>query len=171
MVMSLRGLLTAARSLPRFLKLVILSAVVLILAVILKKVISRNKGKMVYNYIVSLGISPGLAQFMTAQSAHETAGFTSPLLLSNKNLFGMTYAGQGRANDSQFGFANYNTQEDSIEDYINWFRIKRNKPFSLPLIISDCESFVKFLKNNNYFEDDLKTYTTGVINWHKQLFS
>ena len=118
----------------------------------------------------SNGFNDNLAKWATAQAAHETNGFNSAILKSNNNLFGMKYAKQITAQGEKNGYANYLSLENSIFDFVQWYNKHRNNFLSLPLIISNISDYVKFLKNNKYFEALESEYLKGTEFFYNQLF-
>jgi uncharacterized FlgJ-related protein len=117
------------------------------------------------------GINEALAGFIVAQAAHETNGFTSFIYLANKNAFGMKYAKQAAAAGEKNGYAYYSTIQMSVLDFVIWFG-KRTKSFiNLINPIKTLEGFVKFLKNNDYFEASETEYLNGCVYWYNKLFA
>jgi hypothetical protein len=67
------------------------------------------------------------------------------------------------------GYANYATLEASVAGLIYWWT-KHRTGISFPLFINSLESYVSFLKNNNYFEADESEYLNGCKYFFKQYF-
>lgn len=152
----------------------ILSGIVLAIYLYLKKKITSvetvNTGLQIYVLVKSAGLSDLLAMFAAAQSAHETNGYTSKIFKSNNNAFGMKFAGQSTAIGTKNGYANYLNLEESVADFCVWWMKHRNKLLSLPLFVNDLEGYVRFLKNQDYFEADESEYLKGCKYFYNILF-
>lgn len=169
--MSMPGSHTWAQSLQKYLPWAMLSALVLLIFTSLKKMSTSTNSSTVYNLFLTSGFNETLSKFATAQAAHETAGFTSALFLANNNCFGMKYSGQVNADKHEKnGFADYSDINHSVADLIAWYSRHRTNIFSLPLFINTLESYVKFLKNNDYFEADETAYLKGCQYYYNQIF-
>jgi uncharacterized FlgJ-related protein len=134
----------------------------------LKKKSSLNNFTLIFEELKSNGLNPTLATFAVSQAAHETAvlgiPFMSPLFKNNNNAFGMKTA-------DLTTFKKYASVGDSTVDFIKWYATARNRIFSLPLIIHDLPDYVKFLKNNAYFEAPEAEYLTGCEHFYNQFFA
>ncbi len=170
-----RGLHTPARSLRSVLILAPLFVILFLIFIFLKKKIISDSSENIYLLLKSNGFNDVLSKFATAQAAHETAvmgiPFMSSVYKNNNNAFGMKYAGQIYAQGEKNGYANYINVNNSVKDFVNWYSRHRGSIFSLPLYIGSVESFVRFLKNNNYFEAPESEYLSGVNYFYKQLFA
>lgn len=178
--MSLTGSNISARYLPNFLKLGMLFAILLTVFLYLKKkIISSNpkepenmsKASEVYSAIQLTSLNDTLSKFMLAQAGHETAGFTSSVFKSNNNCFGMKFAGQVNSIGDKNGYANYTDIFRSVADLVAWYTRKRSSILSLPLYINTLESYVKFLKNNSYFEASEAEYLKGCQYFYNLYFN
>jgi len=165
-----RGLLTPGRYLRKYRVLVLLLVTLLLLYIFRKKVIISTTSNDIYNLLLSSGLSDELCRYMTAQGAHETAGFTSNIFKNNNNAFGMKYAGQVNSLGEKNGYANYKSINHSVADLVAWYTRHRINIFSLPLYIGSLASYVKFLKNNNYFEADEAAYLKGCQHFYNEIF-
>jgi hypothetical protein len=134
------------------------------------KTTSENSST-VYGLLLNSGLNETLSKYATAQAAHETNGFTSNVFQTNNNLFGMKYAGQYNAAGEKNGYANYKTIGNSVADFVAWYSTHRSSLLSLPLYISSITSYVRFLKNNNYFEADETAYLNGCKYWLNLIFN
>jgi hypothetical protein len=123
------------------------------------------------NYLRDQGMNENLTKWMTAQAAHETGGFSSSIYKSNNNVYGMKYAGQITAQGEKNGYANYTTVKNSVIDFVKWYNRRRRNLLSLPLVIFSIEDYVRFLKNNNYFEASEIEYLTGCKYFYNLLFN
>lgn len=124
----------------------------------------NKDGGNIYRLLIEAGINQKMAQWITAQSAHETANFTSPIYRNNFNAFGMTYIGQSEALGEKNGYAYYNNYKESVQDY---YRLYKNDGFP---IIGTLEAYVKYLKNEDYFEAPMLEYLRGMKYFLKLYF-
>lgn len=130
-----------------------------------RKMTTINKdGGMIYRRLIGAGFNERLAQWITAQSAHETTNFSSYIFRNNLNAFGMKYQGQATALGEKNGYAYYNNYGESIEDYKRLFK---SYGFVIPGTI---ESFVKLLKERKYFEAGIPEYLAGMKYFLKLFF-
>jgi len=126
--------------------------------------ISRDAGN-IYRLLLSEGISDEYAKYMTAQSAHETANFTSVLYQDYFNAFGMTYVGQSEAKTGvilpggKVIYASYKDWSYSVKDYKRLW-----KSYGL-VLFANVEQFVRLLKQKDYFTAPEKEYREAVKNW------
>jgi len=153
-----------------WLSLVLLAALFLMLL----KAMSRRKkmttinetGKTVYLLLIEWGFNPHLAQYITAQAAHETANFTSKVFLQNNNLFGYKYVRQAIALGEKNGHAYYANITNSIQDFKRYFTIR-----GYPRYFATVTDYVQALKNNGYFEAPIEEYIKGVQFFHNLYFN
>lgn len=129
-----------------------------------------NKGAEIYSILQMSGMNDTLSRFALAQAAHETANFTSAIFKNNLNAFGMKYAGQVNALGEKSGHAYYKDINSSVADFVAWYSRKRSSILSLPLVITSLDSYVRFLKNNSYFEADEKEYLAGCKHFYNLYF-
>jgi hypothetical protein len=130
----------------------------------------QNSAPEILNLLIASGLNETLSRFATAQSAFETGGYTSAIFKSNNNAFGMKFAGQVNAMGEKNGYANYSGVNNSVADFVQWYTRHRLSIFSLPLFITNLTSYVRFLKNNQYFEADEAAYLKGVTYYYNQIF-
>lgn len=172
--MSLRGSHTPGHSSLSVVKSAILFAIALIIFIFLKRKRSLNKSSEIYSLLLSSGLNETLSKFAVSQAAHETAvlgvPFMSKIFLSNNNAFGMKYAGQVNAQSEKNGYAYYKNVSFSVADFVAWYTRHRLSLLSLPLYIGSLTSYVRFLKNNNYFEAAENEYLKGVTHFYNELF-
>jgi len=128
-------------------------------------------GAEIYGILKGLNFDDKIASYITAQAGHETGGFNSAIFKSNNNAFGMKYAGQAMSIGEKNGYANYASLKDSVTDLVRWYVKNRNSILSFPLYINSLDSYVKFLKNRDYFEDSEENYLAGCKYFYNQLFS
>jgi hypothetical protein len=164
----LPGFNTSERSL---LGLVIL---VMLFVILLKTYTRRKKMNIVnryatdlYLFLVAQGFLPVTAQMITAQAAHESGNFTSPVFIHNNNPFGMRLPEirMTTALGEYKGYAVYGDLEASARDY--WLYYQYCK---YPMIWKDTDTFVTALKNKAYFEAPLAEYQVAVKKFFKLYF-
>jgi len=128
----------------------------------------RSQAESYKSYLVNLGISEKLAKIAVAQSAHETAGWSSRLYAQQNNLFGMRAAKvrQREQLGEVKGYALYEDVWQSLRDYALYLQ-----SITVPqLVESSLSDFIKYLKNRNYYEDSFNNYYSGVASWHSKLW-
>jgi hypothetical protein len=136
----------------------------------LRKMTLKARSIIIYGYFVGYGFNDFQAKCFTAQSAHETAGWTSDLYNTANNCFGMKYTSAGRCDGEYLGYAYYMTIENSCHDLRLWYNTERNKITSTPLVINSLADYVSFLKNCGYFEDTEENYLNGCQEFYNQLY-
>jgi hypothetical protein len=164
--MSLRGLHTPGRSSLSYLKVVMLFVVVLVVSLFLRRKISMSNYSLILQQARFNGFSEETARYVTAQSAHETNGWTSHIFNSNNNAFGMTYVGQSTAAGQKNGYAYYINVNQSVTDFSKWWA--RRNLFYMPIL--SLADYVRHLKVNNYFEDTEANYLRGCQFWYGKIF-
>jgi len=187
--MPLHGSGTRANFLPGWLILAILFAIVLMIYNFLKKkttlnnstnnnnlstspmLLNLSKEKEIFDLLKLNGLNDNLSKWATSQAAHETKAFTSNIFLSNNNAFGMKYAGQVTALGEKSGYAYYYNVENSVKDFVQWYSRHRNNILSLPLVIFNLSDYVKFMKNQKYFEAPESEYLAGCLYYYNLLFN
>lgn len=122
-----------------------------------KKMNTINKDAgLIYRLLIDTGFSKKFAQYITAQSAHETANFSSLIYKNNLNAFGMTYQGQKTALGEKDGFAYYDNYLQSVNDYKRLF-----KSYGF-ISLGTVENFVSLLKERDYFRAPVAEYLNGL---------
>ena len=102
----------------------------------------------------SYGLPDTISKLITAQSGHETAGWTSNVYQTLNNCFGFGYTGGGN-------YYAYNSIEDSVSDLVNW--LSNNAPGFQN--ITDADAYATALKNGGYYTDTESNYAAGIQNW------
>jgi hypothetical protein len=95
-----------------------------------------------------------IAKIITAQSGHETAGWTSNVYQTLNNCFGFGYTGGG-------AYYGYNSIEDSVTDVVNWLS-NNVQNFQN---ITDPDTYATALKNAGYYTDTEINYAQGIANY------
>lgn|SRR4030042_7023620 len=101
---------------------------------------------------------------VTAQAMHETGYFTSNVMKSNNNYFGMRQP-QVRETVSKGvkgGYASYANLKDSVTDYVLWNRYVKLPETYEKSDLTNVKAFVKALKEKGYFEASYLEYQNGV---------
>lgn len=122
-------------------------------------------GLRVFDLLVMHGLPYVQAAYITSQAAHETANFTSNVFRKANNLFGMKYAGQFLGAGQYNGYAKYNSIEDSVADYISYYRRRAYLEQYLSI-----EMFVNDLHRKKYFEAEPAEYLKGVKHFYNVYF-
>lgn len=131
----------------------------------LNKTLANN----IFRILMVHGFPEKEARIITAQSAFETAGWTSDLVEQNNNYFGMKYAGQALSTGEKNGFANYLNMEDSLQDYRKWFTL--NAASYKPEYSNSVTEYVAWLKSIGYFEAPEFIYSNGVREYFNAIFA
>lgn len=129
--------------------------------------IINEHGTNLFLLLVTQGFLPDTAQMITAQAAHETGNFTSPIFRLNNNPFGMKLPEVRRttAIGTYKGHAVYKSIESAVEDY--WLYYNAQK---YPFTWKDVETFVEALKKHSYFEAPLQIYKDAVRHFYNIYF-
>jgi hypothetical protein len=142
----------------------------LVLFIIIYQVLKSQKKPTIQSRIVNTlienGVNPLLAPIVFAQAAHETGNFTSPLFFSNNNCFGMKPPKEYIvAINDQFGYANYNSIEDSAKAMAIYLQAHY-----LAGGLQTVAEYVTNLYNENYFEASLQEYLNGVTHFYNMYY-
>lgn len=129
--------------------------------------IIKTEGIALYNDLQKIGFRPNMAKMITAQSAHETGNFTSPLFIEQNNLFGMRHPRVRKTFST--GEKNYHavfkSVSDSIADYKIYFSVFNYLPE-----YSSVSTFVEALSSRGYFTAPKETYKKGVTYFYEIYF-
>jgi hypothetical protein len=148
--------------LPLYPALLVLFIITYLMLRFLKKPTIQNR---IVGALTDAGVSPLLAQIVFAQACHETGNFTSPLFFSNNNCFGMKPpTDYVIAIGEQFGYANYNSIEDSATAMAIWLQAHYIEG------IQTVTNYVNNLYNANYFEASLQDYLSGVTYFYNMYY-
>lgn len=128
--------------------------------------INKDAAK-VFTTLVALGFTTQQASFITAQAGHETGGFTSVIFKENNNCFGMKFPSIRKtfATGTQYGHATFASLTDCIKDFLLYYKFVK-----LLDTYSGIDTYIKALKERNYFEADLNQYIAGCVFYHKKYF-
>lgn len=111
--------------------------------------------QIIYSFLrTAYNLPDQISKIITAQSGHETAGWTSNVYLTLDNAFGFGYTGGGN-------YYAYNSIEDSVSDVVNW--LSNNVPGFQN--ITDPDVYATAIRAKGYFTDNLSTYENGLQNW------
>jgi len=106
------------------------------------------------------------AQLITAQAAHETANFTSPVFVNSNNCFGFKFTGHKLEIGDYHGYGKYKSIGDCVKRYADYYT-----RFKYPGTHLSVEHFVGNLKSKQYFEAPIEEYITGVKYYMKIYFN
>jgi hypothetical protein len=109
----------------------------------------------IYNFLRSAyGLPDQISKIITAQSGHETNGWTSNVYQTLNNAFGFGYTGGGN-------YYGYNSIEDSVTDVVNWLSAK------VPDFqnITDRDAYAEAIRAKGYFTDNVTNYENGLQRW------
>lgn len=112
--------------------------------------------EVIYSFLrTGYGLGDTIAKIITAQSGHETAGWTSNVYKTLNNAFGFGYSGGGN-------YYGYNSIEDSVSDVVNWLST------TVPDFqnITDRDTYAQALKDHGYYTDAESNYANGIENWY-----
>jgi len=112
----------------------------------------------IFNELVAQGIPQTLAQLVTAQSGHETAGWTSNVYLIDNNAFGYGFTG--------VSYKSYTSVEASADDLAAYLQ-RRVADQSFPPLdqITTADQYAGLLQSAGYYTDSLSNYENGIANW------
>jgi hypothetical protein len=111
--------------------------------------------QIIYSFLrTNYGLGDTIAKIITAQSGHETAGWTSNVYQTLNNCFGFGYTGGGN-------YYGYNDIEGSVEDVVNW--LTANVPNFAA--ITDPAAYAQALSSAGYYTDTVSNYTNGIENY------
>ena len=164
----LRGFSTSVLSLQGLVILAILFVIVFLISMHRRKMnIISKYGTDLYLYLVGQGFLPDTAQMITAQAAHESGNFTSPVFIHNNNPFGMRLpeTRMTTAIGEYKGYAVYVDLESAARDYWLYYQFCK-----YPQTWYSTDTFVEALKKHYYFEADAETYKTAVKKFYKLYF-
>jgi hypothetical protein len=128
--------------------------------------INKDAAK-VFTTLTALGFTTQQASFITAQAGHETGGFTSVIFKENNNCFGMKFPTIRKtfATGVLHGHATFASLSDCLKDFLLYYKFVK-----LLDTYSSIDSYVKALKERNYFEADLNQYIAGTVLYYKRYF-
>lgn len=115
---------------------------------------------LIQKIITGNGYSDRVGRFFAAVSRHETGNYTSNVLRSANNLFGMKFPNVRKTtarNEDSSGYAVYNSAADSVLDLVLYLDA-RDYYFDY----ATSADLVKTMKVKNYFEASLEEYIHGV---------
>ena len=168
----LRTWLPGSRTSGRFSPVLLISVILCVIALLTytrrkKMSIISKYGTQLYLCLVAQGFLPDTAKMITAQAAHESGNFTSPIFIHNNNPFGMKLpeVRMTTAIGEYKGHAVYTDLDSAAKDY--WLYYTAQK---FPLYWKDTDTFVEALKKHYYFEADTTEYKTAVKKFYKTYF-
>lgn len=120
--------------------------------------------------VILLSKYRALYPYIVAQAKLETGNFTSRVFKENKNYFGMkmprvrpTVAIQeGLKSPEGNNYAAYKSESDSVTDLLLWMEYTR-----FPVSVDNSETYVRQLKQRNYFGSSEISYLKNIDYWLK----
>lgn len=114
--------------------------------------------QLIYSQLIAGQIPDPLAKLVTAQSGHETYGWTSNVYLTDNNGFGYGWNGHS--------YTSYPDVESSVSDIVGYLN-RRVADGSFPPLdqITDATQYATLLKSVNYYEDTETNYLAGIQRW------
>lgn len=138
----------------------------------------------IYNTYIENGLTPQAALFLTAQTMHETADYSSNVFKQNNNVAGIkiprkrkspfiegvgTAAPANESKDQKYNkYAKYKDVKSGAMDLLEWMKYNKIDPnkFNTP------EEYAEALRQKSYFgntEEGKKIYVAGLQNKIKKL--
>lgn len=113
----------------------------------------------IYSTLVGIGLPDQFARLVTAQSGHETNGWTSPIYLAYNNAFGYGVDGTG-------AITGYEQVEDSVQDVVGWL-VRKQDAGQFPdfSTITTPDQYATLLKAAGYYGDTETNYAAGIQRW------
>jgi hypothetical protein len=113
--------------------------------------------QIIYSYLrTNYALPDQISKLITAQSGHETNGWTSNVWLTDNNGFGYGYQGNG-----VYAYYPYGIQ-DSVDAVITW--LDKHAPGYENF--TDPDQYAQALKNANYYTDMETNYAGGIARWY-----
>jgi hypothetical protein len=116
---------------------------------------------LIYSTLRSAQIPDPLAKLVTAQSGHETDGWTSDVYNSLSNAFGYGFDGSSYKDYNAIGGVEKSAQD--LADYLN----RRVNQSGWPALdqITTADQYAALLKSAGYYTDSLANYAAGIKRW------
>jgi flagellum-specific peptidoglycan hydrolase FlgJ len=112
--------------------------------------------KIIYTYLrQTYGLPDPISKIITAQSGHETNGWTSNVYLKDNNLFGYGYDGSGNYTFYPYGI------QDSVDDLVGW--LDRHLPGYETITVPD--DYAQAIRSKGYYTDSEVNYSNGISRW------
>lgn len=120
--------------------------------------------QIIYNTLRGIGLTDAASKIITAQSGHETNGWTSNVWKTYNNGFGFGWDGHS--------YNGYNNFEDSVFALVGWIG-GRQAAGTFPDLseITDGDQYAQLLKDNRYYEDKESNYAAGLQRWYNNNLS
>ena len=117
--------------------------------------------QLIYATLNNAGIPDPLAMLVTAQSGHETGGWTSNVYKTLNNAFGYGFTGTS--------YRQYAAVEDSVADIVKYIQ-NRVQDGSFPSLdqITDPGQYAQLLQDaapGPYYQDTEANYAAGIVRW------
>lgn len=111
--------------------------------------------QIIYTYLrTNYALPDPISKLITAQSGHETDGWTSNVWFKYNNGFGYGYQGNGV-------YYSYPSIQDSIDDLVGWL----DRHAAGYENFTDPDQYATALKNAGYYTDMESNYANGITRW------
>lgn len=113
---------------------------------------------LIFNNLVAAGFPAVFARLVTAQTGHETNGWTSDVYINNNNIAGYGFNGTS--------YKSYQSVEDSVTDLAGYIDRKiASGAFPDPGSIVSATQWADLLKSAGYYTDSAFNYANGISRW------
>lgn len=131
-----------------------------------------NIASQLFLALTRMGVYPEFARVLVAQSAHETAYWTSNIYKKNNNLFGMRmpHVRTTTASEERNGYAYYDNLESSATDMVYWLAFN-HYDYKAETPDMKLNLYVAWLKQKGYYTDTILNYSKGVNYAYQKLWS
>lgn len=114
--------------------------------------------EIIFSRLIQNGFPASFAKLVTAQSGHETNGWTSDVYNNDNNAFGYGYDGTS--------YKDYDSVESNVDDVSGYIKRKvQSGVFPDPSTISDPNQWATLLKQAGYYTDSQSNYAAGIARW------
>ncbi len=118
----------------------------------------KDSEQLIFSRLVQNGFPDQFAKLVTAQSGHESDGWTSNVYLIDNNAFGYGYTGNG--------YTSYPDVESNVDDVSGYIKRKVTAGlFPDPAQITDPYQWASLLKSVDYYRDSETNYAAGIGRW------
>ena len=122
------------------------------------QLVPTQSQQLIYSLLIGQGYPDLFSKLVTAQSGHETNGWTSPVYENNNNAFGYGYTGTS--------YKNYPDVESSVYDVSGYIDRKVSSGvFPDPSDITTADQWAQLLASVGYYTDYESVYSSGIARW------
>lgn len=113
---------------------------------------------LIFQRLVGKGFPDQFSRLATAQSGHETAGWTSNVYRTDNNAFGYGYTGSA--------YQDYDSVESSVDDFADYVKRKVDQgKFPALTEIKTATDWADLLHNAGYYTDLEANYASGIARY------